>query len=64
VEDGDELNQVFARFKELADKKKTVTDADLEALIADEFTSRKKSSAGGYSGDLWARWGCQRPRSK
>lgn len=25
------------RFKDLADKKKTVTDADLEALIADEF---------------------------
>lgn len=35
--EGDALNQVFARFKELADAKKTVTDADLEALIADEF---------------------------
>ncbi|NWF68629.1 MAG: 2-isopropylmalate synthase [Chloroflexi bacterium] len=35
--DGDALNQVFARFKELADAKKTVTDADLQALIADEF---------------------------
>ncbi|MCA0452952.1 MAG: 2-isopropylmalate synthase [Chloroflexi bacterium] len=35
--DGDALNQVFARFKDLADAKKTVTDADLEALIADEF---------------------------
>ncbi|MCA9886685.1 MAG: 2-isopropylmalate synthase, partial [Anaerolineae bacterium] len=35
--DGDALNQVFARFKELADAKKHVTDADLEALIADEF---------------------------
>ncbi len=34
---GDALNQVFARFKDLADAKKTVTDADLEALIADEF---------------------------
>jgi len=33
----DELNQAFDRFKELADKKKTVTDADIEALIADEF---------------------------
>jgi 2-isopropylmalate synthase len=28
---------VFVRFKELADAKKTVTDADLQALIADEF---------------------------
>lgn len=35
--DGDALNQVFARFKDLADAKKNVTDADLEALMADEF---------------------------
>jgi 2-isopropylmalate synthase len=32
----DELREVFKRFKELADAKKTVTDADLEALVADE----------------------------
>ncbi len=32
-----DLLQAFARFKELADKKKVVTDADLAALIADEF---------------------------
>ncbi len=32
-----ELNQAFQRFKSLADKKKTITDADLEALVADEF---------------------------
>ncbi len=31
------VTQAFERFKELADKKKTVTDADIEALIADEF---------------------------
>ena len=35
--DADELNQAFERFKALADKKKTVTDADIEALISDEF---------------------------
>ncbi len=35
--EGDALNQVFGRFKALADAKKVVTDADLEALIADEF---------------------------
>jgi 2-isopropylmalate synthase len=35
--DQDDLNQAFARFKDLADKKKEVTDADLESLIADEF---------------------------
>ncbi|MEW5717939.1 MAG: 2-isopropylmalate synthase [Chloroflexota bacterium] len=32
-----DLNQAFQRFKELADKKKVVADADLAALIADEF---------------------------
>jgi 2-isopropylmalate synthase len=35
--EGDALNQVFERFKALADAKKTVTDADLQALVADEF---------------------------
>jgi 2-isopropylmalate synthase len=32
-----ELDKAFDRFKALADKKKTITDADLEALVADEF---------------------------
>ncbi len=36
--EGDALNQVFARFKHLADTKKNVTDADLEALMTDEFS--------------------------
>jgi len=35
--DDAELDKAFARFKELADRKKVVTDIDLEALIADEF---------------------------
>jgi 2-isopropylmalate synthase len=33
----DELELAFRRFKELADKKKQVTDADLQALIIDLF---------------------------
>jgi 2-isopropylmalate synthase len=32
-----ELDQAFRRFKELADKKKVVTDADLEAIVSDEI---------------------------
>ena len=32
-----ELDKAFARFKELADRKKVITDIDLEAMIADEF---------------------------
>ena len=33
----EELNLAFKRFKRVADKKKVVTDADLEAIIADEL---------------------------
>ena len=32
-----ELDQIFERFKLLADRKKVITDADLEALISDEL---------------------------
>ena len=32
-----ELERAFLRFKEIADKKKTVTDADLEALVEDQI---------------------------
>jgi 2-isopropylmalate synthase len=32
-----DLAQIFERFKNLADKKKQVTDADLEALVSDEL---------------------------
>jgi 2-isopropylmalate synthase len=34
--DKEDLDAAFKRFKKLADKKKVVTDADLEAIIADE----------------------------
>jgi 2-isopropylmalate synthase len=37
-----ELDKAFERFKNLADKKKTITDADLEALLADEFYQVKE----------------------
>ena len=35
--DDSELNEIFERFKTLADKKKIITDADLEALVSDEL---------------------------
>jgi len=35
--DGGALNQAFARFKEIADRKKQVTAMDLEALVTDEL---------------------------
>jgi 2-isopropylmalate synthase len=38
----EELDQTFDRFKELADKKKTITDADLEALVSDEIFQPKE----------------------
>jgi len=34
--DGEELKRAFVRFKELADRKRDVTDRDLEAIVADE----------------------------
>ncbi len=33
----EELNRAFERFKELADKKKAIANADLEALVADQI---------------------------
>jgi len=33
--DDDSISRLFERFKDLADKKKTVTDTDLEALLSD-----------------------------
>lgn len=38
----EELNQAFDRFKRIADKKKLVTDADIEAIITDEFYQPKE----------------------
>ncbi|SJZ34606.1 2-isopropylmalate synthase [Selenihalanaerobacter shriftii] len=35
--EGENLNRTFKRFKELADKKKKITDRDLEALVEDEI---------------------------
>jgi 2-isopropylmalate synthase len=36
---GDALNQAFVRFKELADRKVQITEADLEAIVAEELGS-------------------------
>jgi 2-isopropylmalate synthase len=43
---GEALNAAFARFKELADRKVELTDADLEAIVAEEVGSAVES---GYS---------------
>lgn len=43
---GDALNGAFARFKELADRKVQITDADLEAIVAEELGA---SVQAGYS---------------
>lgn len=39
--DGPALDEVFRRFKEIADKKKEVTTADLEALVGEEIRERE-----------------------
>ncbi len=38
----EDLNKAFRRFKRVADKKKVVTDADIEAIITDEFYQPKE----------------------
>jgi 2-isopropylmalate synthase len=37
-----EMSKFFDRFKALADKKKTITDADLEALVSEELYQQKE----------------------
>src|SRR3984893_17485263 len=37
---GDALNSAFVRFKELADRKVQITEADLEAIVAEELGTR------------------------
>src|SRR5213596_1764858 len=41
--EGNALNQAFARFKEIADKKKQVTSLDLEAIVSDEMRERPEA---------------------
>lgn len=43
--DGQALNTAFKRFKEIADKKKTVTAMDLEALVTDELRDEVRAYA-------------------
>lgn len=42
---GDALNQAFKRFKELADRKVQITEADLEAIVAEELGQLGESYA-------------------
>jgi 2-isopropylmalate synthase len=37
-----ELTRIFGRFKQLADRKKGITDADLEAIMADELVQPRE----------------------
>jgi 2-isopropylmalate synthase len=41
---GDALNSAFTRFKELADRKVQITDADLEAIVAEELGTKVASA--------------------
>jgi 2-isopropylmalate synthase len=41
--DGQALNTAFKRFKEIADKKKTVTALDLEAIVSDEIRTQAEA---------------------
>ena len=41
--DEEELKRAFVRFKDLADRKREVTDRDLEAIVADERTGTEEA---------------------
>jgi 2-isopropylmalate synthase len=41
--DGQALNTAFKRFKEIADKKKSVTSLDLEAIVSDEIREQAEA---------------------
>jgi 2-isopropylmalate synthase len=43
---GQALNTAFKRFKEIADRKKTITAMDLEALVTDELREQARTSGG------------------
>ena len=63
---GDALNAAFARFKELADRKVQITDADLEAIVAEElgtsvaaaFSLESLEVSGGTVGGPAPAWSC------
>lgn len=38
----EELNKAFARFKQLADQKKHITEADLETIVSEEITKQEE----------------------
>ncbi len=59
----EEIDLAFERYKELADKKKVITDADLEALVEDQVYHRRRSTA--WMGCRWpaGRWACRLPPS-
>src|SRR5947208_11228275 len=40
----DQLNRAFARFKDLADRKISLTDQDLEAIVSEELGSGKEDA--------------------
>src|SRR6202022_2334107 len=69
---GDALNSAFTRFKELADRKVQLTDADLEAIVAEELGTSVESAfsleelevAGGTVGVPRARVGLGRSGEK
>ena len=44
--DGQALNTAFKRFKEIADRKKTLTAMDLEALVTEELRGEDAAAYG------------------
>ena len=62
---GDALNQAFTRFKELADRKVQITEADLEAIVAEELGIGRRAPVldRRASSSAAERWRCRARRS-
>jgi 2-isopropylmalate synthase len=41
--DGEDLNDAFARFKELADRKREISDRDLEAIVSEQVQQQAEA---------------------
>ena len=57
--EGQALNTAFKRFKEIADRKKTITAMDLEALVTDEL----RTEIAGYALESYSARGRHRARA-
>jgi isopropylmalate/homocitrate/citramalate synthase len=63
VESDEALNSAFARFKDLADKKREIFDEDIQALMSDEAVTPRRSTTPGLAHERIRKPGRSRTRA-